>query len=147
MIKRYKIKFGRHEADQFRDNLDDVKELVYDPERYVEANWDSIIEAMNENYNGFEFNGREWSCSEVLSFIDEDYVNDWARSEADYRCEEDLPYEFDDQLEDMKVGDSVEIPETNTVVELVEEIPETPEEMEELGSSFTSILTEATDLL
>ena len=148
MIKKYKVELGRYTGGiVYVHTLDEVREYAYDPERYFDNCRDQLAEAIDENYSGWDINGRSWTATELLEQMDDDLLYDMEREDAEYHCNEDLPYEYDDELEEMCVGDMVEINETNVRVYLEEVIPEDEDEAEELGIDFSDLKEEAAALL
>lgn len=147
MIKKYKVTGYRWDRERIFDNLDEVKEFVYDPDRYIEECSDSIYEMIDENNGSFSYGDHYWSTTEVLRALDEDFLAEIVADEARYQCEESLPYDYDDDLESLELNETLDIPVTHCTVTVIEMIPETEEEAEELGLSMREMESEAAALL
>lgn len=147
MIKKYKVTGYWWDRERIFDNLDEVKEFVYDPDRYIEECSDSIYEMIDENNGSFSYGDHCWSTTEVLRALDEDLLAEIVAEEARYQCEESLPYDYDDDLESLELNETLDIPVTHCTVTVIEMIPETEEEAEELGLSMRDMESEAAALL
>ena len=146
MQKIYSIDTGNRWDDYSRiEGLQRVREIVYDSERYRTENSDYLIESLDENNNRFEFGSCSWSCSEVLDALSPDTLSEYLDEESQYQCDNELPYQYDQDLEDLEIGDTLEISETGCKVTLIELIPETAAEAEEIG--WEDVQNEAAALL
>lgn len=96
--------------DKHVNTLDEVKELIYDEDRYLEWNRDSLIENFDYTYDNWNFGGRTWYPSEVLQALDSDMFEEELVSDARYNIE-NMQSEYDGELEALEPGDSVEISE------------------------------------
>lgn len=140
-MARYRIIYDEsYISDCFVDTIDEVKEEVYVADRYREYNYESLEDSLNECNSGWEFNGTSWSASELLNAIDEDAMSEWIQQEAEYCVTENLPYEYDSDLENMDPGDRVQIPEVGIVVEMVSDEEEDGEEDLEMVSEAMNLL-------
>lgn len=147
MIKSYKVELGRYNGGTlYLDSLESVKGYVYDADRFMENNQPSIDESIDYG-QGWEYEGRNYSVTELLDALNSDLLWEARHNEAQYRVEECMPDDYDDQLEDLEIGETLEIYETNVKVTVVEEIPETEEEKEELEEKKRDFMTDAIGLL
>ena len=147
MIKSYKVELGRYSGGTiYLDSLERVKEYVYDADRFMEHNQESIDESIDYE-QGWQYGGRQFSVTELLDALDTDLLWEARHNEAQYRVEECMPDDYDDQLEELEIGETLEIYETNVKVTVVEEIPETEEEKEELEEKKRDFMTDAIGLL
>ena len=144
MIKKYEVRCGIYVQDRY-NCLNDLMNNIFDVDYYRDNNEDMLRERINECNDGFEYGGRQWSATEVLSALEEldDYLNDEAQSDID-----NLRDEYEHQLRDLhNDGDYVAIYELGYDVYCVEEIPESEEDAEELGIMTEEVVEELHDLL
>ena len=147
MQKSYKVELGRYSGGTlYLDSLERVKEYVYDADRFMDNNQSSIDESIDYG-QGWEYEGRNYSVTELLDALNTDLLWEARHNEAQYRVEECMPDDYDDQLEDLELGETLEIYETNVKVTVVEVIPETEEEKEELEEKKRDFMTDAIGLL
>ena len=132
----WKIIYGEsYMRDEVLQNLENVKEAIYDKDRYRDNNYDSILEVIDENNGGWSYGDRSWSATEILGSLDEDFLSDIVDEEAEYRVSEDMPYEYDDRLESMRPGEIIEVYETNLKVEKLEDEIEENEDHEMMAEA------------
>jgi hypothetical protein len=144
MIKKYEVRRGRYVYDRY-NCLDDLMNGIFDVDYYRDNNEDMLRERINDCNDGFEYGGRQWSATEVLSALEEldDYLNDEAQCDVD-----NLRDEYEYQIENLhNDGDCVTIDELDYDVYCVEEIPESEEDAEELGIMTEEAVDELHDLL
>lgn len=147
MIRKYKVTRYQWDRDRIFDNIEDLREYVYDPDKYIDECSDSIYDLINENNQGFSFGSRDWSATEVLQALDEDLLAENVAAEANWYCEEELPYQYDDEIESLGLNEEIDIRETHCTVSLIDIIPETEEDAEELGLNLREMESEAAALL
>lgn len=100
----------RYIEDKHVNTLDEVKELVYDEDRYLEWNRDSLIENFDYNYDNWSFGSHSWYPSEILQALDSDMFEEVIAEDARYNIE-NMQSDYDSELEALEPGDSVEISE------------------------------------
>lgn len=143
MIKEYEVTFSADDVRTY-DDVNELKSDVFNRDLYAERNNDSLCEMINENNHGFEYGAWEWSATEVLENMG--VLDDVLNEEADYYCDE-LRNDYEDPIDELAEGDSVEIYDLGITVELKSVRPENEEEAEELGVDLQSLSIELDDLL
>ena len=95
-----------NDPDERYDDADDVCEYLFDTDNYED--YDAADEWINEAYSGADVAGSYFEPADIVRELDNylysDLISEWARMQS----ENDWEYYHDD-IEEMEIGDSMEI--------------------------------------